>query len=173
MIIQKQYARRNVEGFVSPYDMHFEYKCIQHLDEQALRDVLIDAMSNSLARDIVAEEGWNELKEFIEFAGGAYHPETWLVAYQEERPVGIIFAQRYDDKPEEGSLFFVGVASTYRGKGLAKVLHAKGLELLSQVGVKEYVGSRDVLNIPMIKAFESNGCRLYATRDVEIGEALV
>jgi GNAT superfamily N-acetyltransferase len=173
MIIQKQYARRNIEGYTSPYEDSLTYLSIGGLEVAVVKQVLHAAMAASLARDIVAEEDGSALEHFIEFAGDAYHPETWVIAYQDNKPVGLVFPQRYDDKPEEGSLFMIGVVPEFRGKGLSKILHAKGLELLASVGVKEYVGSTDVKNEPMIRTFASNGCRLYAVRDIEIGVGLV
>lgn len=172
MIIQKQYARRNIEGYRSRYEDSFEYRSILRVDDQTTEHLLVKAMSDSLARDI-GEDGWSSLSDFREFAGAAYHPETWCIAYRENEPIGVVFAQRYEDKLEEGSLFFIGLLPEYRGKGYAKLLHAKGLEMLSDFGVKEYVGSTDVKNIAMIRAFAANGCRLYAIREVEIGKGLV
>jgi RimJ/RimL family protein N-acetyltransferase len=125
-------------------------------------------MYGSLSRDrffeLSAEEAMNE---YVEFAGAAHHPETWVVAYDEDRPVGVVFAQRYDDKPEEGSVFFIGVVPEFRGLGFGTVLHAKGLAMLSAIGVKEYVGSTDVQNEAMTRTFATNGCRLYAVRKVD------
>jgi GNAT superfamily N-acetyltransferase len=172
MIIQKQYARRNITGYTSPYEDALDYHSIVTMDADHVNTILRDAMKDSAARDI-GEEGWSSLADFREFAGEAYHPETWCVAYNNNEPVGVVFAQRYDDRPEEGSLFFIGVLPEHRGKGYAKVLHAKGLEMLAAIGVTEYVGSTDIANAPMIRAFAANGCRLYAVRDVELGKGLV
>lgn len=173
MIIQKQYARRNIEGYLSPYAEELQYKSITELSREEIESALASAMQDSKARDISGDKGWSELEDFKDFAGNAYHPETWVVAYSGEAPIGVIFAQRYHDKLEEGSIFFIGVLPSSRGKGLSKILHAKGLEMLASLGVKEYVGSTDIQNEPMIRTFATNGCRLYAIRDVEIGEGLV
>jgi GNAT superfamily N-acetyltransferase len=168
MIIQKQYARRNIEGFTSPYVDGLRYASIAGMERRDIERALGEAMRDTASRDLDASAPALELDHNIEFAGTAYHPETWVVAYRGDEPAGVIFAQRYDDKMEEGSLFFVGVLPAFRGQGLGKVLHAKGLEMLASIGVKEYVGSTDVQNEAMTRTFAANGCRLYAIRDVEV-----
>ena len=173
MIIQKQYARRNIEGYRAPYDQALGYVSITEIGKVELLRVLGEAMRGASARDLDVDHPEIELEHNIEFAGDAYHPETWVIAYKDEQPVGVIFAQRYDDKLEEGSLFFIGVLPEFRGQGLCKVLHAKGLEMLAGIGVKEYVGSTDVQNEAMIRTFAANGCRLYAIRDVDVKVGLV
>ena len=173
MIIQKQYARRNIEGYRAPYENVLTYVSIREIKRDELLRVLAEAMKGAAARDLDTEQPEMELEHNLEFAGDAYHPETWVVAYQQGQPVGVIFAQRYHDKLEEGSLFFIGVLSEFRGQGLGKLLHAKGLEMLAEIGVKEYVGSTDVQNEAMICTFAANGCRLYAVRDVDVKVGLV
>jgi ribosomal protein S18 acetylase RimI-like enzyme len=168
MIIQKQYARRNIEGYTLPYSDDLQYVSISELKRDEIERLLAEAMRGTAGRDLDPSQPGPEFDHNIEFAGTAYHPETWVIAYRDEKPVGVIFAQRYDDKMEEGSLFFVGVMPEYRGQGQGKVLHAKGLEMLASIGVKEYVGSTDVQNEAMIKTFAANGCRLYAIRDVDV-----
>ncbi len=58
----------------------------------------------------------------------------------------------------------IGIVPGYRQRGLGKVLHAKGLEILSKQGATEYVGSTDLENPAMIRIFESNGCENIGTR---------
>jgi ribosomal protein S18 acetylase RimI-like enzyme len=173
VIIQKQYARRNIEGYRSPYSDELSCRPISSLKREEIIAIYGEAMRDTAGRDLDSTNPALELDHNIEFAGTAYHPETWVIAYRDEKPVGVIFAQRYDDKMEEGSLFFVGVMPAFRGQGLGKVLHAKGLEMLASIGVKEYVGSTDVQNEAMIKTFAANGCRLYAIRDVDVKVGLV
>jgi GNAT superfamily N-acetyltransferase len=173
MIIQKQYARRNIEGYRSPYEDALRCVSINEIDTVELIRVLGEAMRGGSARDLDVDHPELELEHNIEFAGDAYHPETWVIAYKDDQPVGVIFAQRYHDKLEEGSLFFIGVLPDFRGQGLGKVLHAKGVEMLAEIGVKEYVGSTDVQNEAMIRTFAANDCRLYAIREVDVKVGLV
>jgi RimJ/RimL family protein N-acetyltransferase len=173
MIISKQYARRSIEGYQSPYSESLEYRSISELSNSEVVRLLAETMRDGRARDFDPTQPELEFNQMIEFAGTAYHPETWVAAYREGEPIGLVFAQRYDDKPSEGSEFFIGVLPPFRGQGLGKVLHAKGLEMLSKLGVQEYVGSTDVQNEAMIRTFAANGCRLYAIREVEIKQGLV
>lgn len=174
MIIEKQYARRSIAGFRSPYEDPFQYTSITHIDSYAeIVAVVQQLQDESLGRDMHDEDAKTKFEGMIEFAGSAYSPESWMIVRDGDRTVGAVFAQRYWDKLEEGSLFVVGLTPEYRGKGYGKILHAKGLELLAAQGVEEYVGSTDIHNIPMIRVFEANGCRLTAVRKIELGNGIV
>ena len=135
--------------------------------------VLGRVMSGSSGRDFLEVTAQSEFAGYVEHAGSAFDLRYWMIAYEDEQPAGAVFAQRYWDKMEEGSLFIVGLVPEYRGKGLAKVIHAKGLAMLAAMGVEGYVGSTDVQNLAMIKTFVTNGCRLTAIRNVDIGVGIV
>lgn len=173
MTIEKQYARRSLVGYRSPYADPFTYKSILELQQEIVIEVLETVESGSLGRDFGDENPLANFSKLVEFAGTAYDPTNWLVAYDGAIPIGVVFAQRYWDKKEEGSLFVVGLVPEYRGKGFGRVLHAKGLELLANEGVTSYVGSADVQNVPMIHVFETNGCQLTTVRKIEFGKGIV
>jgi ribosomal protein S18 acetylase RimI-like enzyme len=173
MIIEKQYSRRSIIGYRSPYADPFTYKSILELRDEEVIEILARVESESLSRDFGNQNPLVNFSELVEFAGKAYDPTNWLIAYDESAPVGVVFAQRYWDKMEEGSLFVVGLIPEYRGEGFGQVLHAKGLELLGHAGVRSYVGSTDVQNVPMIRVFEKNGCQHTAVRKIELGKGIV
>lgn len=173
MTIEKQYARRSLIGYRSPYTDPFSYKSILELQHEKVIEVLAAVEGESLGRDFGDENPLAHFSELVEFAGTAYDPTNWMIAFDDGVPVGVVFAQRYWDKMEEGSLFVVGLVPKYRGKGFGLILHAKGLELLATSGVTSYVGSTDVQNIPMIRVFEKNGCQLTAVRKIEFGKGIV
>lgn len=158
---------------MSPYDDPLTYRSISELNSDDVLSIYTRSIEGGLARDIDQTSPKSEFDDMIQFADSAYHPETWLVGYLNNEPVGVVFAQRYHDKLEEGSLFVIAVLPEFRGQGFGKILHAKGLEALAGIGVREYVGSTDVNNPGMIRIFEANGCRLYAVRDIEIKVGLV
>ena len=167
MIIEKQYARRSVEGYRSPYEDTFEYRPISTLSRSELLTIISEVQRGSEGRDITGEASDELLDGMIEFANTAFDPSAWLIAYLDGEIAGLVFAQRYFDKMEEGSIFLVGVTPDFRGKGFGKILHAKGLQLLSDMGVTGYVGSTDINNLSMLRIFDANDCRKTAIRKVE------
>lgn len=173
MILEKQYARRSVVGYKSPYVDPFAYRAINTMMPQDIENALEQARAGSASRDIGKQPAWDEFTEWTEHAGDALDLNNWLIAYHESRRAGVMFAQRYVDKPEEGSIFFIGLTPEFRGKGLAKILHAKGLELLAGIGCTGYVGSTDIQNTAMIRAFEANDCTLTAIRKIDTDNGIV
>lgn len=160
MKIHKQYARRQVDAYHSPYADPFRYVSLAKTGESLFVAALAEVNKSSLSRDIKTGDPQAEFKSLKEFAGSAFDPQYWEIAYVETEIAGIVCAQRYFDKPEEGSLFHLGVVEKFRGKGYGKILHAHGLELLARQAISSYVGSTDVLNKPMIGIFVKNGCAL-------------
>ncbi len=97
-------------------------------------------------------------------------PDKWLVAFISGNPIGYVFPQQFWDKPEEGSIFDIAVLPNFQGKGYGKILHAKGLEMLAEMGVENYVGSTEVENLPMIAIFLANGCVLTKIHTIEFDD---
>ncbi len=167
MIVEKRYARRSVVGYKSPYADPFTYRSTAESERREILAILGRVIEGSLSRE------WNasvesKYESMVEFANVAYDPKYWMVAYDDDVPAGLVFAQRYFDVPNKGSLFIVGLVPEYRGQGFGRVLHAKGLELLAEMGVENYVGSTDLANAPMLRVFEANGCELRGGYWVEL-----
>jgi ribosomal protein S18 acetylase RimI-like enzyme len=129
--------------------------------------------AGSASRDVGDEPAWDKLTGWTEHADEALNLKNWLLAYRDGKLAGAVFAQRYFDKPEEGSIFFIGLTPEFRGKGLAKILHAKGLELLSNEGCTGYVGSTDIQNTAMIAVFKANDCTLTTIRKIDTDRGIV
>jgi len=158
-LIKKQYARRNLSGYRSPYTEVFKYRSIVSVGIEEVCKLMSSFVDVRSDQNTITQARI-KLDELIEFAGTLYNPNKWLVAFMNGNPIGYVFPQRYWDKPEEGSIFDIAVLPESQGRGYGKILHAKGLELLAEMGAKEYVGSTDVENIPMIAIFLANGCKL-------------
>ncbi len=171
MIIEKQYARRELTGYRSPYHDPFTYRTLEQEGRDAFIKALALVSAGTLSRDVNPNDPERELAELIEFAGSTFNPKMWKLAFLEGGLVGLVLPQIYHDLPEEGSLFHIGVAPDHRGKGYGKILHAKGLEDLALAGAKRYVGSTDIQNVFMIQVFEANACNKTAIRPQEIHEA--
>ncbi|HWF44730.1 MAG TPA: GNAT family N-acetyltransferase [Candidatus Kapabacteria bacterium] len=174
MIIKKQYARRNIAGYESPYHDPFEYRPIADISQPEFFQILSEVvevkpfMESKPERLARAEK---EFFEWVEYAGLVYEPKHWYLAYLQGEPAGVIFPQRYWDKMEEGSIFHIGILPRFQGNGYGKILHAKSLETLAKMGVTSYVGSTGVSNERMIAVFLANDCTLTKIHTLEVDES--
>ena len=114
------------------------------------------------------EDGHNspdeEYAELVAHAGSAFNANNWYIAFHQNSALGVLLPQVYEDKPSEGSLFYIGVLPKYRGLGYGSKLHALGLWILKSRAVKRYVGSTDLSNKAMVAIFMKNGCRKVMER---------
>lgn len=152
----KNYYKREISNFKSPYEDFFEYKSLLKLDRKVIIEILDDfrKADPSENKNISIEEAFADTIANIDSSIGS----EWIAAYLNNNVVGIILPNIYPDDPEAGTLTHFGVCSQFRGKGYAKILHAKGLEVLSKLNAKTYLGSTHVDNYPMKKVFENNQC---------------
>ena len=168
--IEKQYARRNISGYRSPYADPFEYRSIVTVGIDEVFKLMAPSVENKSNADSLAQAKI-EFEEFVRFAGPFYLPENWLVAFKDGEAVGYVFPQQYWDKPEEGSIFSIAVLPELRDRGYGKIIHAKGLEVLAESGVESYVGSTEITNRAMIATFLANGCTLSKIHRIEVDES--
>jgi len=157
-VFEKQEFRRSIEGYRSPFDDPFLYKTIDEVGrDEVVRMLLpfIDGVSNL---DPFAQ-GWIEFQDLIDLAGTAFQPQDWLVAYLGQDPVGVVFPSRWENyDPSKGSIKMIAIVPEMQGRGFAKILHAKGIEVLASIGVTTYIGSTEMENTRMIQTFLTNGC---------------
>ncbi|MFI5201237.1 MAG: GNAT family N-acetyltransferase [Candidatus Kapaibacterium sp.] len=170
-IIEKQYARRAISGYRSPYADPFEYRPILSVGmDEVYRFIAMAPFFDIQPDTDPLSQARTEFDVLVEFAASAYAPEHWLIACKDGNPVGYIFPQRYWDVPEEGSIFAIGVFPEMQGRGYGKILHAKGLEILARMGLRSYVGSTETKNFAMIAIFLANGCKLSKIHKIEVDE---
>ena len=166
---EKQYFRRKIDGYQSPYNDPFTYRTVEEIGEDKVCVMMlpfVDDVTNP-DREAQARIEWQGLVD-AEIASPRL--ENWLVAYKNDVPIGVVFPTRYEDVPDQGSLSTIGVFPEWQGKGFGKILHAKGLEALAAMGVTKYVGSTEVTNAPMIAVAIANGCTLTKIYKIEVDE---
>ena len=95
----------------------------------------------------------------LEYGGKEYADKNWKLAYSGDEIVGIVMPQIEPQDSSKGGVLYMSVLEKFHGKGYGKILHAKGLQDLAQMGVKNYEGSTDSINIPMLKIFKKNDCQ--------------
>ncbi len=168
-IFEKQYFRRSIEGYRSPHSDPFEYRTVQDIGDEKVIAMMVPFLDDTSNPDRLAQSRieWNSMTWDD---GAQYLPENWFVAYKEGEPIGVVFPTRYNDMPSEGSLSTIAIFPEHQGKGYAKILHAKGLEMLAVMGVTEYVGSTEITNTRMIATALRNGCRLTKVYKIKVDE---
>jgi hypothetical protein len=159
MEFEKQYVKRNISGYVSPYHDPFSYRSLSEVGEHKFSNIFKEVMGDSLSRDdSYITDAKKELNTLIELAGMAFDPHTWFLVEMNNEPIGLVLPQKFPHKPKSGTIFYIGILSKYRGRKFAKLIQAKAFEVLSSKDVEEYIGSADVQNLPMLKVFEANKC---------------
>jgi ribosomal protein S18 acetylase RimI-like enzyme len=84
----------------------------------------------------------------------------WLVAFDGETPVGLVFAAvecAPYGSPERGWILEIGVTPEARGRGLGRTLLQQGLAVLAGRGVQQVLARIDELNAPSLKLFAAAG----------------
>ena len=160
--VSKKYFFKDIVNYKSPYCDLFEYEQLNKLDLDILLNILEDIRVKDPTEDlqIPVSEAYAELIENYRQP----YATAWKVATTDKQIVGIILPDIFSDEPKKGTLGYIGVTSSFRQKGWAKILHAKGLEEITKLGATKYWGSTHVENIAMAKVFESNGCTLAGIR---------
>ena len=82
------------------------------------------------------------------------------------RPVGVVFPAFVDADHQAATNFYLGVVAEARRRGFGLQLLRRGVETMLGRGATRYIGSCDVGNEPMRRAFERVGCARIATRHV-------
>ena len=62
----------------------------------------------------------------------------------------------------EGTITFMGLLPAFRGRGLGRHVHRRGMALLRAQGGTLYHGGTSASNGAMIRLFEQHGCTVFA-----------
>lgn len=162
----KAYFRRKISGCVAPADELLRYKSMAEVGREMMLNIHSLTYVENPNRNFSSPEV--DFKSHEESAGQLFDSQGWFVAFRNDQPVGVLLPQRFPDRPQEGTLMSFGVTRAYRGQGFGRLLHAKGLEILSHQGVTDYIGSTDIQNFPMIRIFERNGCEKIGVRTTHV-----
>jgi ribosomal protein S18 acetylase RimI-like enzyme len=175
MILFKQYVRRSIEGYHSPYRLDgtdpFEYRSVSELPRAELVRILEQCIDPAIDPTTTAISVEQELTDVVEYAGAAYTPESWHIAYLDGRVAGVALAQRYSDLLTAGSCLHLGLAPECRGRGLGKILLAHGMEELAKQGAVEYIGSTFHEHTAMLYTFLECGFKMSNCYKIEYTNA--
>lgn len=87
-------------------------------------------------------------------------PTGWLVAFDGDVPVGLVFAsveRAPYGSPERGWILEIGITPEARGRGLGRILLQQGLSVLAGRGVQQVLARIDDLNAPSLRLFAAAG----------------
>ena len=97
-----------------------------------------------------------------------YEPQWWQLGYNNiGELVGFIQPVIYrgcrKENLEEGTIYYIGVVPKQRGKRYIYDLLCQGTHVLQKIGVWQIFCDIDILNAPMIRAFQDVGYRQFAS----------
>jgi RimJ/RimL family protein N-acetyltransferase len=161
---RKEYVERSLDRDLPPTREGFATRSLAEAGRSAFTARMIEASRGDPFEDEPdAERDYDrEWDDLVAYAGARLRPERWLLVDDARGPVGVVLPQTFADG--RGTLFYVGVVPARRGEGFGTALHALGLRLLADQGVRQYVGSTDLRNEPMRRVFARNGCRHKGVR---------
>jgi ribosomal protein S18 acetylase RimI-like enzyme len=157
---EKLFVRRDLRGGL-PRTVPFAWRSLAEVGHEAFLPVLWEASQGDPFEgpDRDARREWGTL---VADTGSDLDPALWRIALQEGEPLGVVLPTVWKGERREGTMSYVGVLPSHRGRGLGRALHAAGLHLLAEAGALRYVGSTDVRNTAMARVFAQNGCLVEA-----------
>lgn len=154
----KIFVEKDLRAFRAAQEDPFVYRSLAEIGEDRFLEIMSRAAEGDPFEDVAARDPRRDFRDLVGYAGAAFDPTWWRVAYLGRDPVGVVLPQVFSDRTNEGTLFYVGVLPEFRGRGFGRMLHASGLAFLAGRGITRYVGSTDARNFPMIAVFRANGC---------------
>ena len=155
--------RRALGDWKSPYEDRLALVSLADAGEAAMIAALGASMAGSPARDLRTTMPEEEFHEMRLLEGETHDPEAWSLALLDGEVAGVILANRFP-LDDEGTFTFIGVAKGFRGRGLGRVLHARGLEVLQGMRLRRYLCSTDVRNMAMMRLYAAHDCKAFDIR---------
>jgi len=134
----------------------FEYESIAETGLKQFLEVFKEVVNDDPERDVAYEVYFSDL---VEYAEEKYEPKNWKTVMLERRYIGVMLPQIFPDKEEWGGVFYIGLIPEARNKGYGRIMLSKCMEILKGQGIKRYIGSTNTNNEPMLRVFESTGCK--------------
>lgn len=131
-----------------------------------LTGVFQRVLATSMTRSDRESDALKELEGFEARArgDGGFHREDWVLLRVGGIAAGLVIPAFLDERRDGGTLFYVGVLSEFRGRGLGAVLARRGIETMLARGATRYADSCNAANVPMRRIFERLGCGVVTTQ---------
>jgi len=140
---------------------HLSFRSLEDVGEQAFVDAVRRVTDGTLDRIDQAERNImghaEHARVYLHFLKIAdCQPGWWQLGYAPDGAlVGLVIPQSFGDGI--GAINYIGVVPQQRGKGYGYELLLKGTAIMQHAGLREMIADVDVLNPPMIRAFEQVG----------------
>ncbi len=161
---RKAFVARGLKGELPERGVDFTFRSLFEVGKPAFLRTMTEAAQGDPFEDVTDGDPEADFNELVEEAGNRFEPASWMLAQVGDDVVGVVLPQEFPGSGREGTLFYVAVLATFRGRGYGRALHASGLSMLAERGVTRYVGSTDTRNAAMLKVFEANGCPQTGTQ---------
>jgi RimJ/RimL family protein N-acetyltransferase len=135
-------------------EQRLQYKTLQDVGVETYVNAIKLVSKNTFDLDdqkTIAEFGEDEAAKqyFACLQDIDYTPLRWKLGYVQDRLVGLVVPQAFDEKV--GAINYIGVVPEERGKGYSLDLLSAGAESLFQVGINEVIADIDRDNLPLKK----------------------
>ncbi|MCL0079106.1 GNAT family N-acetyltransferase, partial [Dehalococcoidia bacterium] len=156
------YERSLEKPLLHKADKSLTYASVTKLGVETVKELFLRSLSGSLDNvDALFTQTPDE--EFKAICGPIQQRQKlWRVAFYKHEPVGLVFPDIVQEKT--GTFVYLSVLPEFRGRGFGDLLFVDGLNMLRALGALKYLDSTNILNYPMIKVFERNGCKKIMAR---------
>lgn len=159
MSFEKICYHRSIIDYRTPYDDPFEYSPLLELNIDIFKQLFNQVRIGDIDLKFSVEEA---MRRTFGDLNGPY-VSNWKVASLNGQFVGLIMPEIFPDT-QMGTVAYMGIIPTFRGKGYGKILHTRALEEIRKLNATNYQGATSVDNNYMKKVFETNGCSLRGIR---------
>ena len=127
---------------------------------QLVSDVLASSNDPADAAGVTAVGALEAAQRLIDAPsawGCSFDPAWWELLTMNDEPAGFIMPATFYASPTTGTIFHMGVAASFRGRGLSGPLLDRVVTTLARSGVAHIYCDTGRDNVPMIRSFESRG----------------
>ena len=158
-------VRKDLDNISIKEDVRYSFKSLNEISTSDFTRVWKESMVNSL--NAPSSLNLDEQMRSVEVELGSTYKASCLVAYESDRPIGVVMPHIEPGTTNEGRLFYFGLVQSERGKGKSKQLHKQALEILkNDFDAAYYIGSTGKNNLPMLKTFQNSGCTIVESNKV-------
>jgi RimJ/RimL family protein N-acetyltransferase len=152
----KKLFTRSLRNFKSSSRDNLEYRSVPEIGLQQFFVLFKACVEDHIKKFDQFKKYFNKVKKLIH---NTYDIENWKAVSLNNVNIGIVMPHIFPEDTKLGTLLEIGLKASYRGKGYGRIIHARGLGLLKEMGAKRYLGSTEITNYAMLRVFELNGCR--------------
>lgn len=156
-----------IDEFVTVYkkleeekiDHSYSLKNLHRISEYEFARIWMQVMKGSL--NAPSSLSMVEHMNSVSIELGESYKDSCIAIYEGDQPIGVMMPHIEPGTVDEGRLFYIGLIPDERSKGKSQMLHKLALTLLAkQFHAKYYIGGTSKHNIPMLRTFLANGCKV-------------